>query len=58
MPLSPCTGTCELDALGICLGCGRSLAEIAAWPGADASLRGEIVKRALQRRAAAPGKLR
>jgi len=29
---SPCTGICTLDeAAGHCLGCGRSLEEIAAW---------------------------
>jgi len=29
---SPCNRVCTLDpASGICLGCGRSLAEIAGW---------------------------
>ena len=29
---TPCTNVCELDAAsGVCLGCGRSLAEIAGW---------------------------
>jgi uncharacterized protein len=29
---SPCTRVCTLDpASGLCLGCGRSLAEIAGW---------------------------
>lgn len=29
---SPCIGVCCLDGAGaFCLGCGRSLAEIAAW---------------------------
>lgn len=29
---SPCNRVCTLDpASGICLGCGRSLAEITAW---------------------------
>jgi predicted Fe-S protein YdhL (DUF1289 family) len=29
---SPCTGVCTLDPVsGLCLGCGRSLAEIARW---------------------------
>ena len=30
--LSPCIGTCRIDdARGLCTGCLRSLAEIAAW---------------------------
>jgi predicted Fe-S protein YdhL (DUF1289 family) len=28
---SPCTGICSLDAAGLCLGCRRTAAEIAAW---------------------------
>ena len=28
---SPCSGVCQLDALGLCLGCRRSGAEIAHW---------------------------
>jgi len=28
---SPCIQVCTLDAQQICVGCGRSLAEIAAW---------------------------
>jgi uncharacterized protein len=31
-PPSPCTGVCRLSPDQVCLGCGRSLAEIAAWP--------------------------
>ncbi len=29
---SPCTGVCALDARLLCMGCGRSMAEISAWP--------------------------
>lgn len=29
--LSPCTGVCTLDAAGLCHGCHRTSAEIAAW---------------------------
>lgn len=28
---SPCLQICELDDLGVCRGCARSLAEIACW---------------------------
>lgn len=30
--LSPCVGICSLDALGLCVGCHRSAAEISRWP--------------------------
>ncbi len=29
--LSPCIGVCEIDALGLCRGCERTLAEIGDW---------------------------
>ena len=29
--LSPCIGICHLDDSGLCVGCFRSAAEIAAW---------------------------
>lgn len=29
--LSPCINVCQLDAGDMCIGCGRLLAEIAAW---------------------------
>lgn len=36
MTASPCTGVCRLhDATGWCLGCGRSIGEIAAWSTLD-----------------------
>ena len=28
---SPCRDICQLDAGGICIGCGRSIAEITDW---------------------------
>jgi len=28
---SPCTGMCSVNSRGMCPGCGRMLAEIAAW---------------------------
>ena len=30
-PLSPCSLVCTLDEDKICLGCGRSLAQISGW---------------------------
>lgn len=29
--ISPCVGVCRMDATGLCLGCRRTLAEIARW---------------------------
>jgi hypothetical protein len=32
-PFSPCDGTCRIDPqTGLCLGCKRTLREIADWP--------------------------
>lgn len=30
-PVSPCIGVCQMGADGMCLGCRRTLAEIAHW---------------------------
>jgi len=43
--LSPCVGVCELDADGLCAGCGRSLAEIAAWSTMDDAARLRVMER-------------
>lgn len=43
---SPCIGVCKLDAArAACTGCGRTLAEIAAWPGLDEAARRAIMAR-------------
>jgi uncharacterized protein len=43
--LSPCVGRCELDETGQgCLGCGRSLDEIAGWRNASDDERRAIVE--------------
>jgi uncharacterized protein len=52
-PASPCTGVCQLDRHGVCRGCGRTLEEIAAWPGASDERRRAICAAARGRRAAA-----
>lgn len=31
LPVSPCVGICSMDATGLCVGCRRTLAEIARW---------------------------
>jgi predicted Fe-S protein YdhL (DUF1289 family) len=41
---SPCVNICTLDARsGICLGCGRTIDEIAGWTAMNAAERGHII---------------
>jgi predicted Fe-S protein YdhL (DUF1289 family) len=43
---SPCIGVCQLDpARQICRGCGRTIAEIAAWPNLPEDERRAILAR-------------
>lgn len=49
---SPCTSICTLDRDEICIGCGRSLPEIAEW-GAAAPERQRAIALAAARRLAA-----
>ena len=39
---SPCRDVCQLDRQGICIGCGRSIAEITEWTRAGNERRLEI----------------
>ncbi|MCK8787761.1 DUF1289 domain-containing protein [Roseomonas sp. NAR14] len=48
---SPCVGHCRPDDAEVCLGCGRTIDEVAAWPKADAAERRAIRARAASRRA-------
>ncbi|HEX3848311.1 MAG TPA: DUF1289 domain-containing protein [Steroidobacteraceae bacterium] len=41
---SPCIGTCKLDAANVCIGCRRTLAEIAEWSGAGDERRLAILR--------------
>ena len=51
---SPCIGVCQLDpGTGLCAGCLRTVAEIAAWPDATDAERLAIVQRLRARRRAA-----
>jgi predicted Fe-S protein YdhL (DUF1289 family) len=44
--VSPCVAVCRLDpASGRCVGCGRTIDEIAAWPGLDEERRLAIIER-------------
>ncbi len=51
---SPCVDVCTLDvATGYCLGCWRTMDEIADWPGLDHAGRVAVLARLQQRRQAA-----
>jgi uncharacterized protein len=41
---SPCIDICRLDALGLCIGCRRSIGEISEWSRASEARRREIVR--------------
>jgi predicted Fe-S protein YdhL (DUF1289 family) len=48
-PLSPCIKLCTLDREGFCLGCHRSIDEIARWSAMSAAER-RVVLEAVERR--------
>jgi uncharacterized protein len=57
---SPCVSICTMDAAsGLCLGCGRTLDEIAAWSVLDAGAKRAVIAalpaRLAAQRAPAPG---
>ncbi|MDQ2703120.1 MAG: DUF1289 domain-containing protein [Pseudomonadota bacterium] len=41
--LSPCVGVCHLDQAGLCTGCRRTAAEIAAWSTMDDASRMRVI---------------
>ena len=41
---SPCIGICRLDAQELCVGCRRTIDEIAEWSRASAARRDEILR--------------
>jgi predicted Fe-S protein YdhL (DUF1289 family) len=46
MTVSPCVAICRLDPQsGRCIGCGRTIDEIAAWPALDEAARRAILDR-------------
>lgn len=52
---TPCIGTCSLDPAGrLCIGCGRTIEEIAAWATLDETARRAIMARLPSRLAAEP----
>ncbi len=52
-PSSPCRNVCVVDGrTGLCVGCGRTLKEIAAWGGLDEARRRAIMAELPKRLAA------
>jgi uncharacterized protein len=50
---SPCVNNCTLDARsGLCLGCGRSIDEIARWTAMSATERASVISELSARLAA------
>jgi predicted Fe-S protein YdhL (DUF1289 family) len=47
---SPCVKICELDEHDVCVGCGRTRAEIAGWTSMTEPQRAKVVELAEQRR--------
>ncbi|MBM3552020.1 MAG: DUF1289 domain-containing protein [Alphaproteobacteria bacterium] len=49
---SPCVKICELDRDDVCVGCGRTRAEIAGWTSMSDAQKAKVVELAAQRRSA------
>jgi hypothetical protein len=49
-PPSPCIDICELNENDVCLGCKRTIAEIARWPTMTAEEQRRVVNALPQRR--------
>ena len=47
---SPCNSVCKLNVDDVCIGCGRSLDEIANWSVMDNGARKEALALAVERR--------
>lgn len=53
LPLTPCIGVCKLDAQGYCVGCRRTLDEIARWGTMSDAERMRCMREVLPQRQAA-----
>jgi predicted Fe-S protein YdhL (DUF1289 family) len=54
VPASPCVKICVVDPLsGLCIGCGRTVAEISLWPEMNEGARAKIMAGLAERMAAA-----
>ncbi len=52
MTESPCVKICELDRDDVCVGCGRTRAEIGGWTSMSEPQKAKVVELAAQRRSA------
>lgn len=48
-PPSPCISVCKLDPDNVCIGCGRNIDEVIAWPSADSAEKLQIAAAARER---------
>ena len=48
-PPSPCVSVCKLDPDNVCIGCGRHIDEVIAWPSADREEKLQIAAAARER---------
>jgi predicted Fe-S protein YdhL (DUF1289 family) len=53
---SPCIGICRLDERQLCVGCRRSIDEIAEWPCASVARQLEILRKLALRTGPEPGR--
>jgi uncharacterized protein len=51
-PASPCNSICQLDRHNTCIGCGRTLAEIAHWGRMHSAEQWAVVERLAHRKEA------
>jgi hypothetical protein len=54
-PPSPCINLCTLDRVGVCIGCYRTIDEIARWTTMSAAERRQVIESAGRRRQIAQG---
>jgi uncharacterized protein len=51
---SPCVNVCTLDAQSICIGCGRTIDEIASWSRLSVEEQRAVCERAVRRKQSSP----
>jgi uncharacterized protein len=51
LPASPCINVCALDEYGYCIGCYRTIGEIASWRSLSASEQRAVLRQLAERAA-------
>jgi predicted Fe-S protein YdhL (DUF1289 family) len=54
---SPCVNVCTLDAHQVCIGCGRTIDEIASWSRLSAEEQRAVCERAARRKQSPPAEV-